>query len=224
MDDSYIKAVENCRLKLPKNKLVPEKSTNLEKFINHKNKILFAAKGPSLNAIHKFSSFVNYATVNEACCKIKTAIRFAFFFDKNALMNSAEAWDRIEHFVMPSYLFDDGLDAPPVAVASIVNLPQEKIIFFEKDQDEFETNAIIKKINNDELLTIDTAIMGLHFLTLYGFKEIFLLGHDGGFGYADDVPCLSRERNMQGFRERIEFCSKELTKKHEATIKFYGEK
>lgn len=223
MDSSFINAVENCRLTMPAKKVLPIGAKQLNVYLRDKNKILFAAKGPSLNHIDKFKNYTNYATVNEACCKIDGTIDFAFFFDKNALLNSFEAWERINHFVMPAYLFDDGTDDPPIAVASIKNLAKHKVIFFEEDQDDFVYEKIVEKINHEKLLTVDTAIMGLHFLVLMGFQEIFLLGHDGGVGYADGVPCLCANRDMQGFRDRINFCRQKFAKKYQIKITFFDE-
>lgn len=223
MDNSFIEAVEKCRLSMPLKKVFPTSATPLDNFLSDKNKILFAAKGPSLNHIGQFKNYINYATVNEACCKIDNSIEFAFFFDKNALLNSSEAWDRIQHFVMPAYLFDDGIDDPPIPLTSIAKLPKHKVIFFEENQDDFAHERIVEKINHEKLLTVDTAIMGLHFLVLWGFQDIFLIGHDGGKGYADGVPCLHLNRNMQEFRDRINFCRQELVKKYQIKITFFDE-
>jgi len=220
MEDKQIQAIENCRLKIPCPAITPDKAKKIDSFFNCE-KILYAAKGPSLEKYKLFDQYEHIATVNEACCKIDKGIEYAFFFDKNAILNSKESWNKIKNFVSPSYVFEDEIDADPVSISNIENFPLYRSIYFEEDQMDFDKSAIQRKITNKQLLTVDTAIMGLHYLVLAGYKEIFLLGHDGGIGYAEGIPCLKKNRNMQQFRDRIEFCSKLLRQAHGVRIIFY---
>lgn len=222
MKDKQIQAIENCRLRMPADPISPKKAKAVVNFLDF-NKILYAAKGPSLDKFELFDDYQHIATVNEACCKIDKGIEYAFFFDKNAILNSKQSWNKIKNFVTPSYVFEDKIDAEPVSISKIKDLPIHRSVFFEIDQIDFDESVIQKNILDRKLLTVDTSIMGLHYLVLCGYKEIYLLGHDGGIGYAEGVPCLKKNRNMQQFRDRIEFCAKLLQQEHGTNIIFYGQ-
>jgi hypothetical protein len=216
--EDYIKQVENCRLVLPKI------FDDLDNYQSHfDDKILFVAKGPSLNHINKFIDFGKIATVNESCNKISKGIEYAFFFDCDALENSKPSWNKIKNFVTPPYLFSKGVDEQPVSIKDIKDFPIQRLLSVNLNQDDFEENIIYNKVRNNVLVTVDTSIMGLHFLVLSGYKNILLLGHDGGIGYADGVPCLSPKRNMQEFRRRIEKFASILKEFFQVKITFYDE-
>lgn len=219
----FIKIVETERLKMPEFLNIIE-ARKVEDYITNKHKCLFLAKGPSLmhaNTMHKYG---HVATVNEACLKFDGSIDYAFFFDSSTLLNSKPAWNRIKIFVMPAALFGCQIYDAPLKINEIEGLPLERVVTFYKDQQDWnDKSEIINSIKNEELLTTDTAVMGLHFLTLYGYREFMLLGHDGGVGYAE-VPNVIKDRDMTKFRNTIEFVADEISKKYPVTISFYDGK
>jgi hypothetical protein len=108
-----------------------------------------------------------------------------------------------------------------VSIENIPEFPIEKAVILYSSQDEFNKKNIKHKIKLNKLVITDTAVLGMHFLTLCGYNDFMLLGHDGGIGYANDVPNLSKERNMQKFRDELNFVVKQLKKKFKIKVKFY---
>jgi hypothetical protein len=188
-------------------------------------KCLFLAKGPSLNFLENYLDYGHIATVNESCLTVPTTIDYAFFNDLNALLNSKPAWNRIRSFVLPVMVFDDNVDSPPIPIDSIEDFPIERAITFNQNQHTWDHQCIQETITSKGFVNTDTSVMGLHFLIMKGYKNLFLLGHDGGIGYGEKMPCIHENRDMQKFRDILEFVSNELCKYYKnINIKFFDGK
>lgn len=214
-----IKDIENCRLLIPHGFKLKK---NVRVWNEHfTKKCLYVAKGPSAKFLGDYLDFGHIATVNEACTKIDKMIDYAFFFDRNALVNSQAAWEKIRTFVLPALVFGDGINDPPVCIEEIPNFPYHRAITFYHNQDLWDYNEVVKNVHNKRLVSVDTAVMGFHFLVLSGYNDFMLLGHDGGVGYVDGVPCVHPERNMQVFRDNMVNLIKALKSIYDIRVKFY---
>ncbi|HLX54247.1 MAG TPA: hypothetical protein VKR58_09915, partial [Aquella sp.] len=221
--EDFINLVETERLKIPKDVYLGG-VRQVDDFIKSNKRCLFLAKGPSLCHAETMCKYGHIATVNEACLKISGTIDYAFFFDSSTLLNSKAAWDRIRLFVLPAMVFGRQINDAPIKINEIDGFPIERVVTFYKDQQDWDNKAeIVASIQSEELLTTDTAVMGLHFLTMCGYQEFMLLGHDGGIGYSD-VPNVIKDRDMSKFRETIEFVAGEICKKYNTSISFYDGK
>lgn len=225
MNEKLIKDIEKCKLKIPKNFKLDCLHKNIK---NHLSKrCLYLAKGPSLDFINNYLDFENIATVNEACLKVDTIIDYAFFLDKNALLNSEPCWHKIKNFVVPALIFEDGYYennkyiSKTISIENIKNFPINRAIISYASQESFNKSRIESKIKSNKLVVTDTAVMGMHFLTMCGYNDFMLLGHDGGKGYAKDMPNLSKERNMQDFRDQLNFVIKNLKNKFKIKVRFH---
>lgn len=226
MNEKLIKDIENCKLIIPKHFELKCLHKTTDEYFS--KKCLYVAKGPSLNHIDDYiNNYENIATVNESCLKVNRIIDFAFFLDKNAILNSKSSWHKIKNFVVPAMVFDDGYYKndnfvnETISVEDIPEFPIEKAIILYSSQDEFNKKVIEHKIKLNKLVITDTAVFGMHFLTLCGYNDFMLLGHDGGVGYANNMPNLSNKRNMQKFRDELNFVIKTLKKKFKIKVKFY---
>ncbi len=186
----------------------------VDEHVGSLQKCLFVAKGPSLKFANNYTSNRHIATVNESCLKVDGQIDYAFFYDLNTLINSKSAWNRIKAFVMSAVIYGNKIDDDWVKIDTIPDLPLDRVITFYDDQHPWDYRAINKSLENGRFINTDTSVMGLHFLVKCGYKDIFLIGHDGGIGYANEVHGSSRNRNLQRFRDIIEFVSNGLMKRH----------
>lgn len=220
--DKFQKIVEKTNIHIPKNFNISGVRTLTEQ-LNECKECVFLAKGPSLCFAKDYIKNKHVATVNEACLYVSGSIDYAFFYDKNALENSKPAWSKIKTFVMSSLLYGDKINDPYVPIDEIKDLPLERVVTFYEDQHEWDYIKIKESIVKGRFINTDTAVMGLHFLVLSGYKNIFLLGHDGGIGYANGVHGISKKRDLTRFREIIEFVSNEFRNKYSVKIEFYGD-
>ena len=192
---------------------------DVEEWRRRRGRVLYVAKGPSAA---RASDYIRYAgtvaTVNEAILLVPYS-DYAFFSDENALMNCRAHWHRIGKFVCPAYVHKDQRGVGSIPVTDVLG-HDRNVVVTHRSQMDWDPKKVEESVDAEELLTTDTSVMGLHFLHLAGFTDFLLYGHDGGIGYADGVPCLRQDRDMQRFREKIEFVSNELSLHHGTRIEF----
>ena len=219
-----IEEVEKIRLSIPKDFVLRKKMVTWQNYFGQLDKCLFLGKGPSLDFLDNYKDYAHIATVNESCLKAPH-VDFGFFFDHNTLMRSKKAWGKIKTFVLPAMVFGDivnGSIEKPIRIDNIQGLPLDRVIVVYENQHSWEKEEIRNSISCKKLINTDTSVMGLHFLVKSGFRNIFLLGHDGKKGYAKDMPCIAKDRDMQKYRDIIEFVSQELTSIHiDLRIEFF---
>lgn len=217
-DAEYVKAVERCRLTIPPD--FKSEFTDIQKWLLQRKNVLFLGKGPSLE--HAAAEAHNYgviATVNEACLAVDH-VDYAFFTDQIALMNCRDHWEKIGMFVCPAMVHGDGIDDPPVPLETVLgNAPS--VCVTHDSQLPWDERFVQEWINQDRLLTVDTSIMGLHFLHLIGCRNFRLLGHDGGVGYDPSMPNINPDRNMTEFRDRLEETAWMLVEKYGTHLHFF---
>jgi len=218
----YQEKTEKTNIVIPCDFTVPNVRTIFD-YVNSNKRCVFVAKGPSARHIEEYVDFGHIATVNEACLLVPNGIDFAFFYDKDALENSKPAWGRIKTFVMSAVLYGETFDDDCVPITEIEGLPLDRVLTFYEDQHDWDHEKVKASMQTDRFINTDTATMGLHFLLMNGYKEILLLGHDGGIGYAEGVCAKDKKREMSRFRDMMELVSKEFEKKYNSKIRFFKE-
>jgi hypothetical protein len=188
-----------------------------------KEECVYVGKGPSATRAGEWTSICRVATVNEACLLVDGPVDYAFFTDAVTILNSKPAWDRIRHFVTPVFVHGEGPGAAPVPVDQIDGVPLDRFLCFRQNQSPPEK---LPKLHEDgRWLFSDTAVLGFHVLLTLGFTDFVLLGHDGGVGYADGVPCEDRGKNNDDKRAALEMAMTLLKEKFKFTaVWFRGEK
>lgn len=222
---SFQRYMERLKLKIPPEfKLSPPIRT-MRGHLQCRERCLYVAKGPSLAHATTFADYGHTAAVNESCLKIDGPIDYAFFYDHVALERTREVWSRIRTFVMSAILYNDDPGKNRISLDEIEGLPRERVLTFYEDQHPWNLTSLATSLAEDRFLNVDTSVMGLHFLAMAGYRDILLVGHDGGLGYADGMlgprPDLTQTRDFARYRTLMETVAKLLADKYRMTIRFY---
>jgi hypothetical protein len=220
------KKVEATNVRIPKGFKIPART--IDSHLNIRNKCLFVAKGPSLAKVNDFKDFGHVATVNESCLRVPGPIDYAFFYDERTIEGSRPAWDRIKTFVISPIVYGGGVRDFDLftPLTEIRGFPVDRLLTFYEDQHEWDYQKMEESAEIGRLLNTDTAVMGLNFLVWNGYEHIYLLGHDGGIGYADGVGISGNfvNRDLSRFREIMEVAIQILTKHNRLKVEFYDGK
>lgn len=219
-DEQYTTAVEKCRLTIPPD--FRSQFIDINKWLLARKNVLFLGKGPSLaEAKNELQNHGVIATVNEACMAVDgRQVDYAFFTDRIALDNCRDYWNNIKCFVCTAMVHADSIDDEPLPLESVLN-GCPRVVVTHDSQLPWDERFVQEWIDNERLLTVDTSIMGLHFLHLIGLRNFRLLGHDGGKGYAGGMPNINPNRNMTAFRDRLEETAWMLVERYDTHLHFF---
>ena len=197
---------------------------------NRKNggRCLYVGKGPSAEYANKYRKFGDVCVINEASAVVKGDIDYTIVVDLERLEGMRADWHRIKTFFVPDKLFENGKVPASIPIKSVKGFPLEKAVIFPSNSwiSDYKW-SIYNSFRKGKLIFSHTATIGLHLLVLLGYDDFYILGNDGGVGYAKGVSYPKemekavKTKNRDRKRQVLEYVCYLFSKKYKLKIRFW---
>ena len=196
----------------------------LSQYIANLQRCLLVVPGPSSDHVAEFLAFGHVATVNRGALLVDGSVDFAFCNDLEALEQIRQRWGRIRTFVVPDRLGIGGRVSVQ-SWAEFPDVPHERTLIFPHQPLTAAEVEIAATIDDPErLATFNSAGAGLHALARLGYRQIQVLGCDGGSGYSSLLHRGGYGSDFSVIRDRMHFLAGLLKERHECEVRFYPDR
>ena len=192
--------------------------------IESTGRCLFVVPGQSADHVLSCLGFGHIAAVNRAALIIPGPIDWSFCNDLEALEQIRPAWDRIRSFVVPDQLGIDG-HVSEKSWAEYPGVPHERALIFPHlphTSCVSDVDAVIE--DSERLATCNSACGGLHAMGRLGYRQVWVLGCDGGTGYASLLRHGSHYRDFSVIKDRMHQIARLIGVKHGTDVRFWPER
>lgn len=184
---------------------------------------LFVVPGPSSDHVLDCLGFGHIAAVNRAALLIPGPIDYAHCDDLEALEQIRPAWDRIKTFIVPDRL-SIGSVVSMQSWAEFPGVPHERALIFPHMPNTHSPSDIDAVIEDPErLATCNSACAGLHAMGRLGYRQVWVLGCDGGSGYSSLLHHGGYGTDFGVIRSRMEQIGRLIGAKHGTDVRFWPE-
>lgn len=187
-------------------------------------RLLFVVPGGSASHALECLAFGHVATVNRSALTVPGPIDLACCNDLEALNAIRPAWDRVRSFLVPDQLGVGG-EVVNHSWASEPGVPHDRALIFPHrplTASPEEVDAALA--DPDRLATCNSACAGLHAAGRLGYRQIWVLGCDGGRSY-DSLLCGGPvDRDFGVIRERMEQIARGIEAMLDCVVKFWPDR
>ena len=137
-------------------------------------------------------------------------------------------WNRIKTFFVPDKLIRNGETPGDAPIQSVKDFPLEKaVVFPSRFWIPHHKRNLNKMFRKRKLIYPNTVTVGFHILSILGYNDFYILGNDGGVGYAEGIPypkenehaVKTRNRNIK--RIVLEYVIRLLSKRYKLKVRFW---
>lgn len=189
--------------------------------------LLFVASGPSSDHVGECLGFGEIAVVNQAITVLPGDADWLVAADLEAIYNVRDHWSRVRRFLMSERLHVNAADSP-VTPAWVPGFPVERWISFPIEPIVYTDDQTRDGILHDRHVALcNAACAGLHLLARMGYSPIWMLGHDGGFGYGTRYAADNMAdplRDFRAIRARLELIADCVRQKFRTQVVFWPER
>lgn len=186
--------------------------------------LLFVAGGPSSDRLADCLGFGAIAVVNQSLTLVPGTVDWLVAADLEALHTIRDHWPRVGRFLVSERLHVNAADSP-VSPAWLPGFPVDRWVSFPIAPIVYTDEETRNCIRNDTHAALcNAACAGLHLFARMGYSPIWLLGHDGGFGYGADYAAKNvadSRRDFRPIRARLELIAHCLTEKFGTEVLFW---
>src|SRR3989344_6188575 len=189
---------------------------------------LYVGKGPSAKHANKYRNFGDVCVINEASSIVKGEIDYAVVVDFERLEGMRPDWNRIKTFFVPDKLIRNGKTPGDAPIQSVKDFPLEKaVVFPSRFWIPHHKRNIDKMFRKRKLIYPNTVTVGFHILSILGYNDFYILGNDGGVGYAEGIPYPKENEHAVKTRNRdikrivLEYVIRLLSKRYKLKVRFW---
>lgn len=189
--------------------------------------LLFVAGGPSSDHVGEYLAFGETAVVNQAITVIPGPADWLVAADLEAIHNVRGHWPRVRRFLASERLHVNAADSP-VTPAWMPGFPAERWVSFPIEPIVYTDDQTRDCILHDTHVALcNAACAGLHLFARMGYSPIWMLGHDGGFGYGTRYAAgnaADPQRDFRAIRARLELIATCVRQKFHTQVVFWPER
>lgn len=189
--------------------------------------LLFVAGGPSSDHVGEGLGFGEIAVVNQAVTVLPGAADWLVAADLEAVHNVREYWPRVKRFLVSERLHVNAADSV-VTPAWIPGFPVDRWVCFPIEPIVYTDDQTRDCIQNDTHVALcNAACAGLHLFSRMGYSPIWMLGHDGGFGYGTSYASANvadSRRDFRAIRARLEVIAACVHERFGTRVRFWPDR